>query len=71
MMTDCVMFNTIEDSVECLWILSFNSDFVCDVDRVCLEVVELLVQCEGVGHPFLAAKGGKEPLGSVSRNCEV
>jgi hypothetical protein len=72
MMTVCVMFITIENSVECLWVLSFDGDFVCDVDRVCLEIVELLIQCEGVRHPFFFGRERrKEPLGSVSRGCRV
>lgn len=61
---------TIKDLVECFWVLSFDGDFVWDVDRVCLEVVELLVQSEGFRHPVLAARGERnEPLegGRVSR----
>ena len=54
---------TIEDLVECFWVLSFDRDFVWDVDRVRLEIVELLVQSEGFRHPVLAARGRKsEPL---------
>lgn len=54
---------TIEDLVKCFRVLSFDGDFVWDVDRVCLEVVELLVQSEEFRHPVLAARGEKsEPL---------
>lgn len=54
---------TIEDLVECFWVLSFDGDFVWDVDRVCLEIVELLIQSEGFRHPVLAARREKsEPL---------